>query len=333
MPEMTYRDAIAEALREEMRADERVFLMGEDIGAYGGSYVVTRGFLEEFGEKRVRDTPIAESGMVGAAIGAAMAGLKPVVEMMTINFSLLAIDQIVNHAAKLLYMSGGQVRVPCIIRMVTGGGSQLAAQHSQNLEAWYARVPGLYVMVPATPYDALGLMRQAMRNPNPVIYIEHSLLYRTRGEVPAERYIVEPGQAAVRRRGRDVTIVGYLRTVLLALEAASQLAQAGIEAEVIDLRTLRPLDIDTIVDSVQRTNRIVVVEDAWRTGGFSSEICQLVTEHAWDYLDAPPTRVNGLDVPAPYARNLEALAYPTIDDVLAAVHAALPGAKTDYRHR
>jgi pyruvate dehydrogenase E1 component beta subunit len=333
MPDMTYRDAIAEALREEMRADERVFLLGEDIGAYGGSYVVTKGFLDEFGEKRVRDTPIAESGMVGAAIGAAMAGMKPVVEMMTINFSLLAIDQIVNHAAKLLYMSGGQVQAPCVIRMVTGGGSQLAAQHSQNLEAWYARVPGLHVMVPSTPYDAMGLMRQAMRNPNPVIYIEHSLLYRTKGEVPSERYVVDVGRATVSRSGRDVTIVGYLRTTHLALEAADRLAQEGIEAEVVDLRSLRPLDLETIVDSVERTNRVVVVEDAWRTGGFSSEICQLVTEHAWDYLDAPPTRVNGLDVPAPYARNLETLAYPTVDDIVAAVRATLPGARSDYQHR
>jgi pyruvate dehydrogenase E1 component beta subunit len=333
MPEMTYRDAIAEVLRDEMRADERVFLMGEDIGAYGGSYVVTKGFLDEFGEKRVRDTPIAESGIVGTAIGAAMGGMRPVVELMTINFSLLAIDQIVNHAAKLLYMSGGQVHVPCIIRMVTGGGSQLGAQHSQNLEAWYARVPGLLVAVPSTPYDAMGLMRTAIREQNPVVYIEHSLLYRTRGNVPSEYFTVPLGSAAVSRPGRDVTIVGYLRTVPLALEAAGRLAQDGIEAEVIDLRSLRPLDIDTIVASIQHTNRIVVVEDAWRTGGFSSEICQLVNEHAWDDLDAPPTRVNGADVPAPYARNLEALAYPTVDDIITAVRATLPGAKTDYRHR
>jgi pyruvate dehydrogenase E1 component beta subunit len=330
--EMTYRDAIAEVLRQEMRRDERVFLMGEDIGAYGGSYVVTRGFLDEFGEERVRDTPIAESGIVGAAIGAAIGGLKPVVELMTINFSLLAMDQIVNHAAKLLYMSGGQVSVPCIIRMVTGGGSQLAAQHSQNLEAWYARVPGLLVAVPSTPYDAMGLLRQAIREPNPVIFIEHSLLYRTRGEVPDDGFVVPIGPAVVRRPGRDVTIVGYLRTALLAVEAAERLAQEGIAAEVVDLRSLRPLDLDTLVESVQRTNRLVVVEDAWRTGGFSSEICQLVSEHAWDYLDAPPTRVNGADVPAPYARNLEALAFPSVDHIVTAVRATLPGATADYGH-
>ncbi len=330
MPEMTYRDAIAEALREGMRADPNVFLMGEDIGAYGGSYVVTKGFLDEFGENRVRDTPIAESGIVGAAVGAAMAGMRPVVEMMTINFSLLAIDQIVNHAAKLLYMSGGQIPVPCVVRMVTGGGSQLGAQHSQNLEAWYARVPGLLVATPSTPYDAMGLMREALRERNPVMFIEHSLLYRRKGEVPAGWFTVPMGKAAITRPGKDVTIAGYLRTAMLAEEAADRLERDGIDAEVVDLRTLRPLDLDTIVASVQKTNRLVVVEDAWRTGGFSSEICQLVSEQAWDYLDAPPTRVNGADVPAPYARNLEALAYPVVEDIIAAVRSTLPGARADY---
>ena len=333
MAEMTYRDAIAQALREELRGDDRVFLVGEDIGKYGGSYVVTKGFLDEFGEERVIDSPIAESGIVGAAIGAAMGGMKPIVELMTINFSLLAIDQIVNHAAKILYMSGGQVPVPCVLRMVTGGGSQLGAQHSQNLEAWYARVPGLKVVCPSTPADALGLMRHAIQEPDPYIYVEHSLLYRTRGEVPEEYYTTTPGEAAVRREGTDVTIVGYLRTALLAQEAADHLEHEGVEAEVIDLRSLRPLDLEPILASVEKTNRLVVVEDAWRTGGFSSEICQLVAEHAWDYLDAPPTRVNGADVPAPYARNLEALAYPTVEDVLAAVRATLPTSTHDYQGR
>jgi pyruvate dehydrogenase E1 component beta subunit len=333
MAEMTYRDAIAQGLREELRGDDRVFLMGEDIGKYGGSYVVTKGFFDEFGEERIRDTPIAESGIVGVAIGAAMGGMKPIVEMMTINFSLLAIDQIVNHAAKILYMSGGQCPVPCVIRMVTGGGSQLAAQHSQNLEAWYARVPGLKVVVPSTPADALGLMRQAIQEPDPYIYIEHSLLYRTKGEVPDEYFVVEPGKAAIRREGSDVTIVGYLRTAVLAQEAAEMLAAEGIEAEVIDLRSLRPLDIDPVIASVEKTNRLIVVEDAWSTGGFSSEICQLVTELAWDYLDAPPTRVNGADVPAPYARNLEALAYPSVEDVVKAVRATLPGSVADFATR
>src|SRR5262249_44228342 len=236
-------DAIAQALREELRADDRVFLLGEDIGRYGGSYVVTKGFYDEFGEERIKDTPIAESGIVGAAIGAAMGGMKPIVELMTINFSLLAIDQIVNHAAKILYMSGGQVPVPVVLRMVTGGGSQLGAQHSQNLEAWYARVPGLKVVVPSTPADALGLMRHAIQEPDPYIFVEHSLLYRTKGEVPDEYYTMVPGEAAVRREGTDVTIVGYLRTAVLAEEAAERLAEEGISAEVMDLRSLRPLDL------------------------------------------------------------------------------------------
>jgi pyruvate dehydrogenase E1 component beta subunit len=330
MAEMTYRDAIAQALREELRNDDRVFLMGEDIGKYGGSYVVTKGFLDEFGEERVWDTPIAEAGIVGTAIGAAMGGMKPIVELMTINFSLLAIDQIINHAAKILYMSGGQVPVPCVLRMITGGGSQLGAQHSQNLEAWFARVPGLKVVCPSTPADALGLMRHAIQDPDPFIYVEHSLLYRTKGEVPDEYYTVRPGESVVRREGEHVTIVGYLRTALMALEAAERLAEEGIEAEVIDLRSLRPLDFDPICSSIEKTNRLVVVEDAWRTGGFSSEICQLVIEHAWDYLDAPPTRVNGADVPAPYAKNLEALAYPSVDDIVAAAKATLPGSSGDY---
>jgi len=333
MAELTYRDAIAQALREELRGDDRVFLMGEDIGRYGGSYVVTKGFFEEFGEERVRDTPIAESGIVGAAIGAAMGGMKPIVEMMTINFSLLAIDQIVNHAAKILYMSGGQVPVPVVLRMVTGGGSQLGAQHSQNLEAWYARVPGLKVVCPSTPADALGLMRHAIQEPDPYIFIEHSLLYRTKGEVPDGYYTIAPGEAAVRREGTDVTIVGYLRTAVMAVEAAELLEQEGISAEVIDLRSLRPLDLEPVLTSVEKTNRLVMVEDAWRTGGFSSEVCQLVTEHAWDFLDAPPTRVNGADVPAPYAKNLEALAYPTVDEILRAVRATLPGSQEDYHAR
>ena len=333
MPEMTYRDAIAQALREELRGDDRVFLVGEDIGKYGGSYVVTKGFIDEFGEERVKDSPIAEAGIVGAAIGAAMGGMKPIVELMTINFSLLAIDQIVNHAAKILYMSGGQVPVPCVLRMITGGGSQLGAQHSQNLEAWYARVPGLKVVCPSTPADALGLMRHAIQEPDPYIYVEHSLLYRTKGEVPEEYFTVAPGESAIRREGTDVTIVGYLRTAHLATEAAETLAVEGIECEVIDLRSLRPLDLEPIIDSVEKTNRMVMVEDAWRTGGFSSEICQLVTEHAWDFLDAPPTRVNGADVPAPYAKNLESLAYPTVEDVIAAVRATLPGSPGDYHAR
>lgn len=321
--ELTIRDAIALALREELNADERVFLMGEDIGAYGGSYVVTKGFLDEFGEKRVRDTPIAESVIVGAAIGAAMGGLRPIVEMMTINFSLLAMDQIVNHAAKILYMSGGQVNVPVVLRMVTGGGSQLGAQHSQNLEAIYARVPGLKVVCPATPYDALGMMRNAVQEANPYIFIEHSLLYRVRGPVPKAYYTVPAGKSAVRRQGRHVTLVGYLRTAALNLEAAELLAREGIEAEVIDLRSLRPLDIEPVLTSVEHTNRVVVSEDAWITGGFSSEISCQIQEQAFDFLDAPVKRVNGADVPAPYSSVLENLAYPTVADIVTAARGLL----------
>ena len=321
--EMTVRDAIALALREELKADEHVFLMGEDIGAYGGSYVVTKGFFEEFGVERVRDTPIAESVIVGAAIGAAMGGMKPIVEMMTINFSLLAMDQIVNHAAKLLYMSGGQVNVPIVLRMVTGGGSQLGAQHSQNLEAVYARVPGLKVVCPATPYDALGLMREAVQEANPYIFVEHSLLYRTKGRVPKAYYTVPSGKSVVRRPGNDVTLVGYLRSAVLNLEAAEILAKDGIEAEVIDLRSLRPLDLEPVFASVERTNRIVVSEDAWLTGGISSEITAQVQGRCFDFLDAPVQRVNGADVPAPYSRELEGLAYPNVGDILRAVRATL----------
>ena len=323
MPDLTYRDAIARALREQMQRDDRTYLLGEDIGAYGGSYAVTKGFLEEFGERRVRDTPISESAIVGVAIGSALAGLRPVVELMTINFSLLAMDQIVNHAAKILYMSGGQVPVPCIIRMVTGSGSQLGAQHSQNLEAWFARVPGLKVACPSTPHDALGLLRHAFQDPNPTIYIEHSLLYRVHGPVPDEWYTVPCGSSIVRRPGKDVTIVAYLRTAALAMDAAQRLVEQGIDAEVIDLRSLSPLDIEPVLESVEHTNRLVVVEDAWRTGGFSSEISSLVQERAFDFLDAPIQRVNGTDVPAPYARALEQLAYPTVDAIVMAVKQTL----------
>jgi len=323
MVTMTVRDAIALALREELQGDEHVFLMGEDIGAYGGSYVVTKGFYEEFGPKRVRDTPISESVIVGAAIGAAMGGLKPIVEMMTINFTLLAMDQIVNHAAKILYMSGGQVNVPIVLRMVTGGGSQLGAQHSQNLEAWYARVPGLKVVCPSTPYDALGMMRNAIQEANPYLFIEHSLLYRAKGQVPKSYYTVPSGQSVVRREGKHVTLVGYLRSAVLNLEAAEILAKDGIECAVIDLRSLRPLDMAPVIESVQKTNRVVVSEDAWLTGGLSGEISCQIQEQAFDFLDAPVQRVNGADVPAPYSRELEELAYPSVDDIVRAARAIL----------
>jgi pyruvate dehydrogenase E1 component beta subunit len=319
MPEMILREAMAQALREALDGDERVFLMGEDIGAYGGAYAVTRGFLEQYGHERIRDTPISEAAFVGAAVGAAMAGLKPIVEIMTINFSLLAIDQIVNHAAKLRYMSDGQFTVPVIIRTVTGGGGQLGATHSQSFENWYASVPGLKVAAPSTPYDALGLFRAAMKDSNPIIFAEHALLYGTRGDVPDERYEVPFGKAAVRREGDAVTIIGYSRMAHVAMQAAELLAADGRKAEVIDLRTLRPLDMETVIESVRKTNRAVVVEETWRTGGFAGEIASAIQEEAFDDLDGPVARVGGVDVPAPYAGKLEAAMIPSPQRVVEAI--------------
>ena len=323
MPEMTYRDAIRETLRDALKDDDRVFIMGEDVGAYGGAYAVTRGFLEEFGEKRIIDSPIAESAVVGAGIGAAMGGLKPVIEIMSINFSLLAMDQIVNNAAKLRYMSGGQVSVPIIIRTVSGGGNMLGASHSQSLEGWYAQVPGLKVVTPATPYDARGLLQTAFKDPNPVIFVEHSLLYGLRGEVPKERYAIPFGKADVKRTGKDITIVSYLRMVQTALKAADELAKEGIEAEVVDLRCLKPLDMATVVESVKKTSRAVVVEEGWRTGGFGAEIASSIVEEAFDYLDGPVVRVSGKDVPMPYNRDLEQLALPSLQEIVKAAKSLL----------
>ena len=319
MPQLIIREAIRKGLQEALETDDRVFLMGEDIGAYQGSYAVTRGFFEEFGPERIRDCPIAESVIIGSATGAAMAGMRPIVEMMTINFMLLAIDQVVNHAAKMSYMSNGQIKVPLVIRAVTGGGGRLGATHSQNFEGWYASVPGLKVCVPSNPYDALGLLRTAIADPNPVIFAEHSLLYGKRGEVPDEHYTVPMGQAAVRREGTDITLAAYGRMVYTSLEAAERLAERGVEAEVIDLRTLQPLDTDTIVQSVEKTNRVVIVEENWRTGGFSAEIASTVQEAAFDYLDGPVGRVNGHDVPAPYNAALEDLQIPDADRIIAEI--------------
>ena len=320
MAETIIREAIAQGLREALNDDARVFIMGEDIGAYGGGYAVTRGFLKEFGPERVRDAPIAESVIVGSAVGAALAGLRPIVEIMTINFALLAMDQIVNHAAKLHYMSNGQFSVPIVIRTVTGGGGQLGATHSQSLEGWFASVPGLKVVAPSTPYDALGMLRTAVRDNNPVIFAEHALLYTERGEVPEEWYEVPFGQAVVRRPGTDVTIVGYSRMAHVAMQAAELLASTkGREAEVIDLRSLRPLDYETVIESVKKTNRAVVVEEAWRTGGFSGELASAIQEEAFDYLDGPVARVGADDVPAPYARELEAAVLPNARRVLEAI--------------
>jgi len=319
MPEITYREAIRQALRWQLEHDERVFLMGEDIGAYGGSYAVTKGFLQEFGERRIKDTPIAESVIVGTGVGAAMAGLKPMVELMTINFSLLAIDQIVNNASKLHYMSNGQISVPLVIRMAGGAGSQLGAQHSHSLESWYAHVPGLKVAVPATPYDAKGLLMSAFDDANPVIFIEHTALYAAKGEVPEEAYRIPFGKAELYREGDDVTLVGYGGSVHQAYRAAEKLAADGIEADVLNLRTLRPLDVDAILASVRKTNRCVVIEDDWKFGGFGAEIAAIVQEQAFDDLDAPVLRCSGVDVPMPYNGALEQAALPQEDDIVVLV--------------
>jgi pyruvate dehydrogenase E1 component beta subunit len=322
---MRMRDALREALREEMLRDDRIFLLGEDIGKYGGSYAVTRDLLQEFGPERVRDTPIAESGIVGAGIGAAMAGMHPMVELMTINFSFLALDQIVNNAAKLLYMSNGQINVPLVIRMASGGGSQLAATHSHSLEGLYAHFPGLKVVCPATPADGKGLLKRAFRDQNTVIFIEHSALYGVRGDVPDDPdFLVEFGEAKIVREGTDVTIVGYSGSVWQAIRAAELLEkQEDLHAEVIDLRCLRPLDIDTVVKSVKKTNRAVIVEDDWKFGGFGGELSAQIMERAFDWLDAPVARVSGKDVPLPYNRNLEFAALPSEEDVVEAVLAML----------
>ena len=319
MAEMILRDAMSKALREALDTDDRTFLMGEDIGAYGGPYAVTRGFLEDYGEERIRDTPISEAAFVGAGTGAAMIGMRPIVEIMTINFSLVAIDQIVNHAAKLSYMSDGQISVPLIIRTVTGGGGQLGATHSQSFENWYASVPGLRVVVPATPYDALGLFRSSRKDNNPVIFAEHSLLYRVRGEVPDDYYEIPLGQARIAREGEDVTLVSYSGMVRVAEESAAKLAENDISAEVIDLRTLSPFDLETVVRSVRKTNRVAVIEETWKTGGFSGTIASDIQEAAFDDLDGPVLRINAPDVPAPYARNIEQAMIPSSDWVVEAV--------------
>ena len=316
---MILRDAIAKGLREALDTDDRTFLMGEDIGKYGGAYAVTRGFYDEYGEERIKDTPISESVFVGAGTGAGMIGLRPIVEIMTINFSLVALDQIVNHAAKLSYMSDGQISVPLIIRTVTGGGGQLAATHSQSFENWYASVPGLRVVVPSNPYDALGLFRTARKNNNPVIFAEHSLLYRVKGEVPEEYYEVPFGKARIVQPGTDVTLVAYSGMVRIAEEAAKILSEKDISAEIIDLRTLSPLDIDTVIDSVKKTNRAIVLEETWKTGGFSGTIASNIQESAFDYLDGPVIRINGPDTSAPYAKNIESLMIPNANSIVEAV--------------
>ncbi len=316
MTELTLREAIRVGLEEALAANPEAIIMGEDVGAYGGSYAVTKGFLETYGERRIIDTPISESGFVGAGIGAAIAGMRPIVEIMTINFSLLAMDQIINMAAKVRYMSGGQLHAPIVIRMVSGGGAMLGATHSQSLEAWYARVPGLKVVTPSNATDALGLLRSAVADPNPVIYIEHSLLYGARSEVQDETYTVPIGSARITRPGTDVSIIAYLRMVPIAMEAAEILAAEGISAEVIDLRSLLPLDSQTIIDSVKKTSRAVVVEETWEFGGFAGEVIAQINEQAFDYLDGPALRVGGANVPTPYSRPLELLTIPTAQRVV-----------------
>ncbi|MBI4202616.1 MAG: alpha-ketoacid dehydrogenase subunit beta [Chloroflexi bacterium] len=323
MPVITYREAVARALREGLTEDAGMFIMGEDVGAYGGAYAVTRGMLKEFGPRRIVDAPLSEAAIVGACTGAAMGGLHPVAEIMTINFTLVAMDQIVNHAAKIRYMSGGQYHAPLILRTVTGGGAQLASTHSQSFEHWFASVPGLKVVTPATPYDALGLFRAVREEEDPVLFIEHILLYSARGEVPDERYTVPIGKADVKRKGDDITIVAYSRMTPVALAAAQALEAEDIDCEVIDLRSLRPWDKETVLESVKRTGLGLVVEETWRTGGFGAEVASTIQEEAFDYLDGPVGRVAGEEVPMPYNRALEQAAIPSPEKVAAGVRKAL----------
>ncbi|HTY71366.1 MAG TPA: alpha-ketoacid dehydrogenase subunit beta [Actinomycetes bacterium] len=314
----TYREAVREAIRDAMRRDPRVFLMGEDVGRYGGGFGVSLGLLEEFGEERIRDAPLSESAFVGAGIGAALGGMRPIVEVMTVNFSMLAMDQIVNTAAALLHMSGGQLNVPLVIRMTTGGGRQLAAQHSHSLEGWYAHVPGLRVVAPATMEDARGMLWTALQDPDPVIVFEHGSLYNVAGEIASDAGAVDIDRAAVRREGRDVTVVTYGGSLPVCLDAADALAADGIDAEVVDLRTLRPLDDQTVRDSVLRTHRALVVDEGWRTVGLSAEVAARIGEQCFYDLDAPVGRVCAVEVPIPYPAHLEHAALPNVDRVVAA---------------
>jgi pyruvate dehydrogenase E1 component beta subunit len=319
---MTMREALRDAMAEEMRSDERVFVMGEEVAEYQGAYKVTQGLLAEFGAKRVIDTPITEQGFAGVGVGAALGGLRPIVEFMTWNFAMQAIDQIINSAAKTLYMSGGQMHCPIVFRGPNGAAARVAAQHSQEYSAWYAHVPGLKVIAPSNPADAKGLLKAAIRDNTPIIFLENEILYGASGPVPkVDDWVVPIGKARIARSGKDVTIVAFSRAVNYALEAAEKLAGEGIEAEVIDLRTLRPLDIPTIIESVKKTNRLVTVEESWPVCSIGSEICARITSEAFDYLDAPPTKVSGADVPMPYAANLEKLALPSASLVIEAAKA------------
>ncbi len=326
MSRMTMREAISKALWEEMERDESVFIQGEEVGLWGGTYAVTKGFLDHFGEKRVRDTPIAEAAIVGSAIGAALTGLRPVAELMTINFAFVAMDHIINEAAKLHYMFGGQFKLPLVIRATSGGGRQLGATHSQTPDAIFAHFPGLVVVSPGTPADAKGLLKSAIRSDDPVLFIENATLYQTRGEVPDDKDYLEPlGKSKIQREGDDVTIVAYSKMVQSALEAAKMLSEDGIEAEVIDLRTLRPLDMDPVIESFKRTNRAVVVEEGWRSYGVGSEVASRIYELAFDYVDAPVKRVAQAEVPLPYNAKLEQLALPQTEDIYHAAKEVLYG--------
>jgi pyruvate dehydrogenase E1 component beta subunit len=319
MPVITYRDALYQALREELQRDDRVFLMGEEVGVYQGAYKVSRGLLQEFGEMRVVDTPITELGFAGVGVGAAMVGLRPVIEFMTWNFALLALDQVVNAAAKMLYMSGGQYPMPMVFRGPNGAALQLAAQHSQAWESWLAHIPGLKVVTPATPHDAKGLLKAAIRDDNPVCFLEGEMLYNTKGEVPEEDYVIPLGEAEVKREGTDATIVANGKMVIAALAAAEQLAKEDIAVEVVDLRTVRPIDVETIANSVRKTNRAVVAEEGWGVSGIGATIVDLIQRECFDDLDAPVLRIHQEDTPMPYAKALERAAKPDAGKIVAAV--------------
>ena len=323
MAVVTYRDALNQALREEMQRDPSVFLMGEEVGVYQGAYKVSRGLLDEFGPMRVVDTPITELGFAGVGVGAAMVGLRPVIEFMTWNFALLAVDQLVNSAAKMRYMSNGQVGVPAVFRGPGGAALQLAAQHSQAFESWYAHIPGLKVVMPATPADAKGLLKSAIRDDDPVVFIEGEMLYNTKGEVPEGEHVVPIGQADIKREGSDVTLICHSKTVAVVLRAAEQLAKDGVNPEVLDLRTIRPLDTDAVLTSVAKTHRCVVVEEGWPFAGIGAQVVDVIQRHAFDELDAPILRVTGADVPMPYNKQLEKAAKADPAKVIAAVNQVL----------
>ena len=319
MPRITMREAISQALWEEMERDPDVFIMGEEVGVWGGSYAVTRGFYDHFGPERVKDTPISEATIVGAAIGAALTGLRPVAELMTINFAFSAFEHIVNQAAKLHYMFAGQMVLPMVIRTVSGGGRQLAATHSQTPDVIFAHFPGLKVVAPGTPEDAKGLLKTSIRSNDPILFIESATLYQMRGEVPEGEILTPIGKSRVQRQGKDVTIVTYSKMLEISLKAADQLAQEGIEVEIVDLRTLRPLDMEPVIASFKKTNRAVIVEEGWRSYGVGAEVASRIYEEAFDYLDAPVQRVAQKEVPLPYNRTLEQLALPQVEDVIRAV--------------